>query len=299
MGNPEDREYEILFMGPSVDTAREKEAVIQGLQARFRLSQERAIHLLQRAPIVVKRGLTEEEGNRYAQAFHSIGAMVRIRKYSHPQGREREGGHIPHHPGEGGEYCAWEDMENLGFFQAFLTTLREILFSPTKFFGRMPLRRGLSNPLIFALIMGVLGKVLGLTYQQVLSLRFGELPGLSPGHFIAIAIALPLIVLAGLYIGCGIVHVCLTLVGGNRKGFEATFRVIAYAGATEIFSLIPFIGSIVTFIYALPITIIGLRESHGTSMGKAALAVFLPAIVLGAFVVAVAASLLYKLSQFL
>jgi hypothetical protein len=297
MGNPEDREYEILFMGPAVDTAEEKKAVIQGLQARFGLSHEGAIRLLQRVPIVVKRGLTEEEGNRYARAFHSIGAMVRVREYSHPQGREV--GLIPPHPKEGREYCPWEDMENLGFFQAFFTTLRNVLFSPTTFFGRMPSRRGLSNPLIFALIMGVLGKVLGLTWQQVLSLRFGKFPELSPNHFIAIAIVLPLIVLAGLYIGSGIVHVCLTLVGGNRRGFEATFRVIAYSGAAEIFSLIPFIGSIVTFIYALPITIIGLRENHGTSTGKAVLAVFLPAIVFVAFVVTVAASLLYKLSQFL
>jgi hypothetical protein len=157
----------------------------------------------------------------------------------------------------------------------------------------------LSNPLIFALIMGVLGKVLGLTWQQVLLLRFGQLPEINPPHLIAIAIALPFIVLAGLYIGSAIVHVCLTLVGGSRRGFEATFRVIAYSGATEIFSLIPFIGSIATVIYVLPITIIGLRETHGTSTGKAVIAVFLPVIVLVAFVAAVTVSLLYKLSQFL
>lgn len=294
-----EKEYEILFLGPAAHTAEGMEKVIQGLQERFKLSHERATYLLQRAPIVVKRGLTEEEANRYARAFHAIGAMVRMREYIHPHEREREEGHISYHPAEGGEYCPWEDMENLGFLQAFLATLKQVLLAPTKFYGRMPRRGGLSNPLIFALIMGVLGKVLGLTWQQVLFLRFGQLPEINPPHLIAIAIVLPFIVLAGLYIGSAIVHVCLTLVGGSRRGFEATFRVIAYSGATEIFSLIPFIGSIATVIYVLPLTIIGLRETHGTSTGKAVIAVFLPVIVFVAFVAAVTVSLLYKLSQFL
>lgn len=294
-----EREYEILFLGPVAHTAEGMERVIQGLQARFRLPRERATDLLQRTPIVVKRGLTEEEGNRYARAFHAIGATVRMREHVHPHGREREGGQIAHRFTEGGEYCPWEDMENLGFLQAFLSTLKMVLLAPTKFYGRMPRRGGLSNPLIFALVMGVLGKVLALTWQQVLFLRFGQLPETNLPYLIAIAIALPFIVLAGLYIGSAIVHVCLTLVGGNRSGFEATFRVIAYSGATEIFSLIPIIGSMVTVIYALPVTIIGLRETHGTTTGKAVIAVFLPVIVFVALVAAVTVFMLYKLSQFL
>ncbi len=297
--NFDENAYEILFMGPAADTAEERERVIQGLQARFNISRDRAIRLVQRAPIVVKRGVTEKESDRYVEAFHSIGAMVRVRQFSHFNDVTRESGTTPYRPGEEGEYCPWEDMERLGFFQAFLTMLREVLFSPAQFYRRMPTSGGLINPLIFALILGVFGGVLGLTWQQVFMLRLGRFQEIAPTHLVGITIALPLIVLVSLYICSAIVHLCLTVVGGNRRGFEATFRVIAYSAATEIFSLIPFIGSLIAFIYKLAIAIIGLRESHGTGTGRVVLAVFLPFIIMVVFFVVLVISLFYKLSEFL
>ena len=295
MENSREKGYEILFMGPATDTAEER--VIQGLQARFNLSRDRAEQLVQRAPIVVKRGLTEKERDRYVEALHSIGAMVQARKYSDDMARE--GGPTPYPPVEEGEYCPWEDMEGLGFFQAFLTTLKEVLFSPTQFYRRMPTRAGFKNPLIFGLILGVLGGVLGLAWQQVFMLRLGQVPEIATTYFVGIAIGLPFIVLALLYIGSAIIHFCLIVVGGNRRGFEATFRVIAYSWSTQIFALIPFVGGLIIPIYALAIEIIGLREGHGIGTGRAALAVFLPIIVILALFLVVAISLLYKLSEFL
>ena len=81
--------YEILFIGPADNTVEERERVIQGLQARFNLSRKRSEQLLQRAPIVVKRGLTENERDRYIEALHSIGAMVQVRKYGENIREER------------------------------------------------------------------------------------------------------------------------------------------------------------------------------------------------------------------
>ncbi|MCK5554593.1 MAG: YIP1 family protein [Deltaproteobacteria bacterium] len=288
--------YEILFIGPADDTVEERERVIQGLQARFNLSRKRSEQLLQRAPIVVKRGLTENERDRYIEALHSIGAMVQVRKYGENIREER--GPTPYRSAEKGKYCPWEDMERLGFFEAFLTTLREVLFSPTQFYGRMPTSRGLTNPLIFALILGVLGGVLGLTWQQVFTVQLEQFP-LSTTHLVGITIALPFLVLVGLYIISAIVHLCLVVVGGNRKGFEATFRVIAYSWSTQIFTLVPLVGSFIIPIYALVIAIIGLRESHGIGSGRATLAIFLPFIAIVVFFMVVGISLLYKLSEFL
>jgi hypothetical protein len=299
MENFSQKGYEILFMGPAIDTAEERERVIQGLQARFNISRDRAIRLVQRAPIVIKRGVTEKESGRYVEAFHSIGATVQVRKYPHFEDMAREAGITPYPPGEEGKYCPWEDMERLGFFQALLTTVREVLFSPTQFYRRMPTKKGLTNPLIFALILGVLGGVLGLAWQQVFMLQLGQLPEITTTYLVGITIALPLIVLVGLYLGSAIGHLCLMVVGGNRRGFEATFRVIAYSWSTQIFGLIPFVGSLIIPIYDLIIVIIGLRESHSIGTGRAALAVFLPIIVILAFFLVVGISLLYKLSEFL
>lgn len=288
--------YEILFIGPGVDTVEERERVIQGLQARFNLSRERAQQLVQRAPIVVKRGLTEREGNRYIEVFHSIGAMVQVRRY--PDATMRERGPTPYRPTGEAQYCPWEDMPRVGFFQAFLTTLREVLLSPTRFYRRMPTNRGLSNPLIFALILGVLGGVLGLAWQQAFVPQLDQFPGTAAPYLVGITIALPLIVLVTLFIGSAIVHLCLMVVGGNRRGFEATFRVIAYSWSTQIFALVPLIGSFIIPIYSLVIEVIGLRESHGISAGRAALAILLPLLVVVALLVVGATFFLLKLRQF-
>jgi hypothetical protein len=69
------------------------------------------------------------------------------------------------------------------------------------------------------------------------------------------------------------------IVGGNKKGFQTSFRAISYAFSGNLFAIIPFIGSTIGGIYFLILTIIGLREGHGISTGKAVLAVFLPLIV--------------------
>jgi hypothetical protein len=103
------------------------------------------------------------------------------------------------------------------------------------------------------------------------------------------AIGLPILTIIGVFIGGGILHVCLMIVRGNRKGFEATFRVIAYAMGTQIFGIIPFLGGAVGAIWALVIEIIGLRESHGISTGRAALAIFLPILVILALLAVLAA----------
>jgi hypothetical protein len=92
-------------------------------------------------------------------------------------------------------------------------------------------------------------------------------------------ILVPLTIIFSLFLGSIVTHVCLMIVGGNKKGFQTTFRAIAYAFSGNLFAIIPFIGSTIGGIYFLILTIIGLRESHTISTGRAALAVFLPLIV--------------------
>lgn len=297
--NSGEKGYEILFLGPVVNTAEDRERVIQSLQVRFNLSRERAVQLVQRAPIVVKRGVTEKESDKYVKAFHSIGAMVRVREYPRSTDITREGGTMPYRPGEKEKYCPWEDLEELGFFEAFLTTLKEVLLSPTKFYRRMPTSQGFVNPLIFGLILGVLGGVFGLAWQRVFALRLGEFSEITTTNFVVITILLPLIVLVGLFIGSAIVHLCLMVVRGNRRGFEATFRVIAYSAAAAIFTFIPLMGSLITFIYALVIVIIGLREGHEIGTGRVVLAIFLPVIIISAFLTVGVTFLFFKLSELL
>jgi hypothetical protein len=91
----------------------------------------------------------------------------------------------------------------------------------------------------------------------------------------------------GLFI-CGfIVHIFVALIiGGN--GIGQTINAMIY-GATPamLFSWIPFIG-ILAALWSLALYVIGIRELHDTTTGKAAIAVLLPVIILVGLVIALA-----------
>jgi hypothetical protein len=70
------------------------------------------------------------------------------------------------------------------------------------------------------------------------------------------------------------------IVGGNQRGFEATFRAISYSHSALLFHIVPFVGSFVGGIYLMILAILGVREGHEISTGKAVLAVLLPLIVI-------------------
>ncbi len=295
----------IVLLGPISESSREQ--LVKGLQERFNLTAKQAEALLQKAPVVVKKGLTMEKANIFLQRLQEIGAHVRIERVfpEEPEApspkeriRPRETIAPPIEEMAPESYCMWEDMENLGFFKAFFGTIWEVLFHPSLFFSRMPVERGLGYPLIFALVMGVLGGMFGLLYQFVMMFIFGGFSesegfgGFSVPMLIGSAIGLPIITVIGVFIASGILHVCLMIVRGNRKGFEATFRVIAYAMSTQVFGIIPILGGMIGGIWSLVVEIIGLRESHGISTGRAAFAMFLPVLVILALVIILAAILI-------
>jgi hypothetical protein len=82
-----------------------------------------------------------------------------------------------------------------------------------------------------------------------------------------------------IFVGSAITHLCLMIVRGNKRGFMATFRTISYSYSARLFDIVPVIGSLIGSIYMLILIIIGVREGHEISTGKAVLAVFLPVIV--------------------
>jgi hypothetical protein len=68
-------------------------------------------------------------------------------------------------------------------------------------------------------------------------------------------------------------------VGGNQRGFEATFRAISYSHSALLFHIVPIVGTFVGGIYLFILAILGVREGHEISTGKAVLAVLLPLII--------------------
>jgi hypothetical protein len=182
----------------------------------------------------------------------------------------------------------------------FVETTRQVLTRPATFFRQMPVTGGLGSPLLYAVVAGWLGLAAGAFYQAIwlsivgpATLPFGldraelaELLGFLESWtglvvqvvFGGISVAL------GVFVAAGILHLMLLLLGGARRGFEASFRVVCFSQATSLLLLvpllmIPFCG-LIGVAWCLVLYVIGLAEAHQTGYGKATAAVLLPLVAL-------------------
>ena len=182
----------------------------------------------------------------------------------------------------------WEHRKERGFVNAFIETLSMVLTRPVEAFSVMKREGGLGEPLIYALIGGCLGGIVSFLFSlgfQSLGLfanrhdnGLAAMAGMGIGS--AMIILLPLFILIGLFIGSAIVHLCLMIVGGANQSFETTFRVLAFSqGSAGPLQIIPLCGGMISGVWAIVCTCIGLARAHETDTGRAVLAVFLPLIV--------------------
>jgi hypothetical protein len=342
--------YKVIFLGLSTIGPEEEGRLLSGLQKRFNLPPRKAESLLQKVPVVVKKGLSKEEAERFVKAFDEIGGRVKVEEeiptleitqedepkpkpeprpdprlepkptpYSpEPERRAYKVGLVTcpqcgfEQPQTDEcvkcgiiiskyvqfqemarsvesqvreisteEYTPWESRE--GFIGAFLKTTQEVLFSPSRFFKKISSGEGYWAPLIYGLITGIIGQGAAIFWLWFLIAQFipmERLPFQYSISILQIIVPLPFQETIAIFIGSGIIHLCLMIVRGNSSGYKTTFRAIAYSYGAYLFGIIPFIGLVIGGIYAIILTIIGVREGHGISTGKAVLAVLLPVIVI-------------------
>jgi hypothetical protein len=323
--------YKVIFLGLAVVGPEEEARLTGGLQKKFNLSPEKAEHLLQRVPIVVKKGVSKEEMEKYVKAFEEIGGRVKVEEESVIEPLEIGGAPKPEIkpfmgkmitcPKCGFEqpetdvcikcginipqylkfqertrswenqarefsyeekYSPWESGE--GFIGAFLQTVKESLFSSSHFFKKVAQGDGYWSPLIYGIISGIIGMGGALFWQWIIFSQWFPIHRLPdvPYTFLLllVSIALPFLVVFSILFESSIIQVCLVIVGGNKNGFQATFRAVAYSFSGQLFGIIPYIGSTLGGIYTLILIIFGVREGHGISTGRAVLAIFFPFIVM-------------------
>jgi hypothetical protein len=187
----------------------------------------------------------------------------------------------------------WDNRDRLGLSTALIETLKLVLFDPVRFYRAMPTSGGLPGPLAFGLLVAYFGLAVSATYQFVfqsiggrmiadLGSR-GEFGRLS--HVIGSGVGLvgtlilgPVLLLIALFLGSGITHLCLMLLGGAKRDYEATFRVACFAQAPSIFAVVPFCGGPIHVVYQIVLSIIGISEAHQVSRMTAAAAVLLPIV---------------------
>jgi hypothetical protein len=184
-------------------------------------------------------------------------------------------------PGTG---LPWERREELGFVKAWFDTVSLLITKPSEAFTMMRPEGGLGGPLFFGLIGGTIGTIVSLLFQLGLESLTGGRTSIANifgiGVFVAVLVISPLLLACGLFIGAGIIHLCLMMFGGANRPFETTFRVVCFStGSAQLFAVIPFCGSYVGGIYAIVLECIGLMRAQQTTVGKALLAIFLPVII--------------------
>ena len=197
--------------------------------------------------------------------------------------------------GPGGEFTLSDPVGS------FVSTARNVLLNPVGYFRGIARRGDIVNPAIFALIcymvFAVLGGLIGLVLGSVTDSLLGtQQDGVgaasSVGGFLLGLILAPFVAAIILIVVAAVRHLLVLLVvGSGNAGFEATLRVSSYTFATRLFWWVPVIGPIVGFLYGLFLSVMGIREVHATSTGKAALVVLIPVAV--AFVLFFIAALLF------
>ena len=170
--------------------------------------------------------------------------------------------------------------------ESFVDIVRRVVLQPVGFFAGLPRSGSLLNPLIFALICteisAILGGILrlaGVGEGFVAGYGFQVPENQDFGEFIGSVIFAPIGGVIGVFVVAGIGQLVIRLVvGATNSGFGATFRVASYTGVTSLVSWIPIIGGILA-LYGIYLAVVGIREMHGTTTGKAVLVVLIPAIV--------------------
>ena len=150
------------------------------------------------------------------------------------------------------------------FIDEFIDTWKKVITTPGDFYKEMPTSGGYEEPLKFAAINYLIAGI------GAALITFGSLFGAI--------IAAPILGIIGIFIVGLILHICFKIVGGSGS-YEGTVRMVSYASAISAVSWIPVVGWIIG-LYAIYLNIVGGTFVHDLTMGKSAIAVFIPVIIM-------------------
>lgn len=185
---------------------------------------------------------------------------------------------------------AWERRREFGFFTALWLTWRDSVFRPVAFFRHLPPRAGYGPPLGFTILVTVLGLFFSFYWGTIEEAVSGTL---ERGLFVelivglvtllfGLALAIPLY-LGLLFASAAMIHLGFRIVGAGRRGYEATFRAVAYASGPATFSVFPFFGPLLALVWGMVVIYIAVREVQRTTNARATLGFLLPFLVVLAF----------------
>ena len=179
----------------------------------------------------------------------------------------------------------WEQQG--GSLGTWWETAKLCMLNPTYAFTIMRQEGGIGSPMMY----GLVGQMIGAAAAAVWQVLFGILAIAAAGGggeaagvmifqfglqivwgFVAAALGATI----GLLIAAGIMHLFLMIVGAGNRGYETTFRVLAFVnGSLAWTQVIPILGPLVGGIWMLVIQVIGLAKAQETDIGKVIIALVL------------------------
>lgn len=219
---------------------------------------------------------------------------------------------LSHQPGAGTfdktKYCLWEVRDSVGRVRAFFSTCFRACFTPAKFFGRMPPKSGYADALLFAVLVNLFGTIINLGWliltrdfraqleQSVLAdpwlgplmeRLLQQMPPITLTKQMLPVVGSPVYTIMWLVLFSILFHVFLFFVGGARKGFQATFRCLAYANSVNLVTALfsPMCGGFLWVFWMPIVVLIAFVKVHEIRLWRAVLAVVAPGLLVIALLV--------------
>jgi hypothetical protein len=150
-----------------------------------------------------------------------------------------------------------------GLLIGFLSTAKAVLLRPRSFFPSMPVEGGLFGPYVFFLFCTTFSFVVSICLTLAIS------GSISPWILLVMfaAIWMP-------FVSAGVLNFLFTKLLRTGGSYEATFRVVCFASAVNLFAWIPVFFVILLFqCYEIYLSALGLSIVHRTRLGQALLVV--------------------------
>jgi hypothetical protein len=148
-----------------------------------------------------------------------------------------------------------------GFLTGFLETAKGVLSRPKTFFPTMPVEGGFAAPHLFFLLCTAV------FILASIGMNLGDVGELDPRLLILVFLA-PILP----FVDAALLHLIAARLLGGRGSYEATFRVVCYASAVNLFTWVPFVG-LLAQIYEIYLAALGLSAVHRIGIGRAFVAV--------------------------
>jgi hypothetical protein len=189
----------------------------------------------------------------------------------------------------------------------YFELIKGFLFDPVSTYQKVrsaDLGDALKYYLVVVVINAILSAIVGLVMVSAIWAMFAPIfeglgipVSLAAGVGVVVfAIVMIFVQLLMVFISAAWLHIFVYLLGG-RKGYLQTLKSISYGSTPSmLFGWIPFIGFIGA-IWSFILSILGVRELHEMTTGRAAIAVLLAVVVLAIIIILILAFFFIAFSE--